>query len=715
MRLSQKLPALVVGCAAVIGIGMGVSTYFTSKTSIEDLARQRVDAAVDIGAENVNSFFASIERQLILTSELAETVSAVKEFKNVWSFWKMTGGDPKTELQNAYINNNPYPVGEKHKLFNAETGTAYDGAHAKYHSSFLTIQEDGGYYDVFLFDTDGNLIYSVFKELDFATNFAEDGGEWANSELGTVFREALRITDRNGVAFSDFAPYGPSSNAPAGFVAYPVKSDGKTIGVVAYQIPISRLNEMVTKNLGLGETGELAIVGADGLLRNDSLFTEGVNDVLKTKLDSSVIDEAFANGASYGHDSLHRGEQLVVSARTLDYQGTEYSVLAMQALKEANAPVAAVRNRMLVIGVGLLAIIALFGWYMSRTITRPINRLVVDMGELSSGNHNIDLVGADRKDEIGDMVSAVAIFKNSMIENENLARKDAEEAELRSQRSQRIEELTRGFDVSVSEVLNSVASAATEMENTANSMANIATNTTGRAENVSSAAEHASTNVQTVAAATEELASSIDEIARQVSQSSSIAQTAVQQAESTDQQVQGLVVTAQKIGDVIGLISDIAEQTNLLALNATIEAARAGELGKGFAVVASEVKELASQTAKATDEIREQISGIQSETGQAVDAIKGISHTISEMNEIAASIASAVDQQKAATTEIAESVENAASGARDVTSNIVEVTESASEAGGAANQVTATASDLSQKAETLKSQVEQFLQSVRAA
>ncbi|WP_306150587.1 MULTISPECIES: methyl-accepting chemotaxis protein [unclassified Roseibium] len=715
MRLSQKLPALVVGCAAVVGIGIGIGSYFASKNTIDRLAAQRLEAATEVGSEDFLNYFRSIERQLILTSELPNTVAATKEFTNVWNFWKMTGGNPTEELQSSYITDNPHPTGEKDELYDAKTGTAYDAAHAKFHPGFRRIQQDGGYYDVFLFDTQGNLIYSVYKELDFATNFSEGGGEWANTDLGVVFRKALQLTDPAAVVFADFAPYGPSYDAPASFMAHPIHDGDNLIGVLAFQMPIDRINQIVRRNLGLGETGELAVIGEDRLMRNDSPATDQVSDILATKLDSPVIDRAFSEGNAFGYDTLHRDITMDVDAKAFEYQGNRYAFVAMQAYGEAHAPVFEMRNQLLMIGAGLLVVIAAIGYLLSRTITKPINNIVGDMEQLSSGKTDIVLEGADRRDEIGDMVKAVAVFKESMIQNEKLARTEAEETRRRDARAQHIESLTKDFDARVSELLNGVAAGSVEMEKTAGSMAAIATETNDRAGTVYNAAEHAASNVQTVAAATEELISSIDEIARQVTQSSAIAKSAVDQATTTDQQVQGLVVAAQRIGDVIGLISEIAEQTNLLALNATIEAARAGELGKGFAVVASEVKELASQTAKATEEIGQQINSIQTETNQAVAAIKSIGQTISEMNEIAVGISSAVDQQKAATGEIAHSIENAASGAKEVTANIQEVTSSAGDAGAAATQVTETAGDLSQKAELLKSQVEQFLSQVRAA
>jgi methyl-accepting chemotaxis protein len=166
---------------------------------------------------------------------------------------------------------------------------------------------------------------------------------------------------------------------------------------------------------------------------------------------------------------------------------------------------------------------------------------------------------------------------------------------------------------------------------------------------------------------------------------------------------------------VVKLITAIAEQTNLLALNATIEAARAGEAGRGFAVVAQEVKALAAQTAKATDEISSQIAGMQSATGESVAAIKEIGTTINRISEIASTIAAAVEEQGAATQEIARNVQQAASGTTQVAANIGDVNKGAAETGSASSQVLSSAQALSSEGNRLKLEVDNFLNSVRAA
>lgn len=354
-------------------------------------------------------------------------------------------------------------------------------------------------------------------------------------------------------------------------------------------------------------------------------------------------------------------------------------------------------------------------WLIGRSISHPIQAITQSMKTLAKGDKTVSIPGQEHRDEIGDMASAVEVFKQNMIETDKLAAREAETAQLRDQRAQNIENLATNFDQTISEVLTIVFDSLSEMQDTTISMTEHADIANHRVTTVASAANQTSVNVQMMATAAEQLSSSIQEIGRQASHSSDITRSAVDQSITTDKQIQGLADAAQKINEIVGLISGIAEQTNLLALNATIEAARAGAAGKGFAVVAMEVKDLASQTASATEDISLHVSAIQNETKEAVNAIQAIASTVGNINDITASIASAVEEQTAVTSEIAHNVDQAAKGTQQVSSNIDDVSQTTTETGIAANQLTEVVNNLNEKSNQLKTEIEAFLTEVRAA
>jgi len=355
------------------------------------------------------------------------------------------------------------------------------------------------------------------------------------------------------------------------------------------------------------------------------------------------------------------------------------------------------------------------GWMIVSMVARPILGMTGIMGRLARHELAVEIVGTERRDEVGAMARAVQVFKDGLIEADRLAAAQAADQQAKQRRVEAVDRLVADFEASTAASLRTVAAAASELDATAHGMSAMAQQTNTQANVVAAAAEQTSANVQTVATATEEMSSSIREIGGQVTRSADIAGKAVGEAARTSDAVRGLAEAAQKIGDVVGLITDIASQTNLLALNATIEAARAGEAGKGFAVVASEVKSLAGQTAKATEEIAAQIGAIQQTTNGVVQAIAGIGSTIGNINDITTTIAAAIEEQGAATNEIARNVQQAAAGTQEVTGSIVQVTQAAGEAGSAAGQVLGAAGELSQQAETLRHDVENFLARIKAA
>jgi methyl-accepting chemotaxis protein len=391
-----------------------------------------------------------------------------------------------------------------------------------------------------------------------------------------------------------------------------------------------------------------------------------------------------------------------------------------QRVASAEAESNAVDHRANIIGISvggmvvlLLIASAMFG---ALSIARPIRRIGEVLLELAGGNKNVEVPYADRGDEVGDNARAAKTFKEQLIRIEAMeAEQKAGEQRTVAQRKAEMIKLADQFQGAVGGIVETVSTAATELEAAAGTLTNTAEVTQELSGAVASASEEASSNVQTVASAAEEMTSSVSEISRQVQESARIASEAVAQARKTDTRINELSKAAARIGDVVKLITAIAEQTNLLALNATIEAARAGEAGRGFAVVANEVKALASQTAKATEEIGTQIGAMQTATGESVTAIKEIGGTIGRISEIASTIAAAVEEQGAATAEIARNVGLAAQGTTEVATKITDVNRGAVETGSASSQVLASAQSLSRDSNQLKIEVDQFLAAVRAA
>ena len=637
VRLAQKLPALFIGCALIAVLTLAIASFFGGSNIVRSLAASKLQALEETRNHAIADYLATIEQDMRFVASSPLTHEAVQAFTTGWN--EIYENQAAT-LQGLYIKDNPHPTGQNKNLNFAPDGSAYSSAHARFHPWFRQFLRERGYYDIFLFDLEGNLIYTVFKDLDYATNL--ENGPYRATDLGNAFRAGRNANASGDLTFFDFKPYSPSAGAPASFIGTPIiDASGNKIGVLAFQMPIDGINNVMQVNAGLGETGEAFIVGGDNLMRNDSRFSEESTILVRT-IDSDAVRQAIAGNSGIVDSVDENGNAVLAAYSPLDFLGTRWAIVAQQSTAEILAPVERLRNDAIMWGAITIALVALIGLLVSRSIAHPIVRLSAIMKTIAEGDVTVDIAGQNRRDEIGQMAKAVEFFRLKLEDNARLeaekkqAQGKQQQAALQAEEEkQAAMQLFAGdFESSVGAIIQSVSKASSQMKDSATTMTASADEASQRATTVASAAEEASVNVQTVASATEEMTASVREISRRVSHSAEIATGAVGQANAANDKIKGLAEAAQKIGQVVNLINDIANQTNLLALNATIEAARAGEAGKGFAVVASEVKSLASQTATATDEIAGQIATIQSSTEEAVSAIKGIRETISEIREV---------------------------------------------------------------------------------
>ena len=322
--------------------------------------------------------------------------------------------------QYLYIVENEAKVGEKNQMVESKSYTTpYTLNHANHHESYNTLLEKFNLYDIFLVDKKGNVVYSTFKEKDFATNL--NSGPYANSGLAAVNKKASSLK-KGEIVFEDFKPYEPSYNSPASFIATPVFRKKRYVGNLIIQFPTNVINTIMNFNgkfeeAGLGKTGNAYLIGSDHKLRNDYRFMERLKDEYvqnaKTTISIFNVDTVSAKKALAGEKGdiqtyNFMGDDVLSSYDYINVFDQKWGIVSQIDTDEALADIHHLNKVLIATAWGVLFVIVLITLYtLQNTIVHPLkkfeNGLLGFFKYLNNETKEVEYLEAKRYDEIGDM------------------------------------------------------------------------------------------------------------------------------------------------------------------------------------------------------------------------------------------------------------------------------------------------------------------------
>lgn len=321
--------------------------------------------------------------------------------------------DDSIAFQYHYISNNEHPLGSKDALDDPGDETIYSQLHSIIHPVVRNYLKTFGYYDIFLIDQDsGDIVYSVFKELDYSTSLLD--GPYAETNFGEAFRQAREL-NVGEIAFVDFKQYGPSYEAPASFIASPIFDGDERIGVLIFQMPLDRISNVMSVRDGLGESGESYLVGSDHLMRSDAFLDEGrsvVNSFRNPEtgaLMNSAIDGALAGNSGVMATTDYRGEDVLSAYMPVKIsENVNWGMEAKIDLEEAFARVHELEQLLWMLGIVISAIVIVLGGISSHRIAKSMREVVTLLSRMREGrlDNAISIKGSD---EVQQMRAALQV------------------------------------------------------------------------------------------------------------------------------------------------------------------------------------------------------------------------------------------------------------------------------------------------------------------
>ena len=495
LNIKSKLLIMFYSVTVPSILTIGGLGYLTGKNSLSSTIFNQLTSIRSTKAYQIQTYFQNMRSQVDILSESKMLISATKDFdlafnniknsnlnkdillknqeyytkfiKNEYN--KNTGLEldvkqilPQDSVSNIlqydYITNNIFPIGEKEKLISGSTAIQYAKVHTDYHNYFTSYIKKFGFYDMFIINREGDIIYSVYKEIDFATNLFT--GPYRNTRFAELVKMVFNSKDLKHAKISDFESYTPSLEAPAAFIADVVQENGSTIGVLAFQLPVNEINRVMTgggnwKEDGLGSTGETYLVGPDFKMRSNSRFliespdeyfkmleNLGISSIEINRIKNyktSILEQTVKTKASM--DAMdgstdtkiipdYRGVDVLSSYSKLNIEDLNWIILSEIDLEEAYEPIFKFTKLLFILTLILSLLITYIVFKFTKLFTSPIEVLMQGTHDLALGKYD-KRVDISSKDEFGELADTFNKMANSIEEkNAEIVQKNIENEKL---------------------------------------------------------------------------------------------------------------------------------------------------------------------------------------------------------------------------------------------------------------------------------------------